>query len=107
MSELAPDDPLDRATRERDRLRERAAWWEEHKATVILPAMILGLTAGYGIGLAIGTLVHLVDPTRWFGAVIGLLAVGRAIASYYDPRKLVAAQLRVDRLRAQHERSQH
>jgi hypothetical protein len=105
MSEQAPNDSLDRATRERDRLRDRAAWWEDHKATVLFPAMILGLAVGYGLGLAVGTLVHFVDPTRWFGAVIGLLAVGRGIASYYDPRKLVAAQKRVDLLRAHNDRS--
>ena len=105
MSDEASSDSLERATRERDRLRDRAAWWEDHKATVLLPAMILGLGAGYALGYALGALIHFVDPTRWFGAVIGLLAVGRSIASYYDPRKLVAAQKRVDLLRARDDRS--
>jgi hypothetical protein len=96
---------LDQATRERDRFRDRAAWWEDHKGVVMLPAMIVGLGAGYGLGFGIGSAVGFPDPTRWFGAVIGLLAVGRAIGSYFDPRRLVAAQKRVDHLRAQNDRA--
>lgn len=105
MADEPSTDALARATLERDRLRDRAAWWEDHKATVLLPAMALGLGVGYAIGLAIGSAVNFTDPTRWFGAVIGLLAVGRGITRHYDPRKLVAAQKRVDLLRAQQDRA--
>ncbi len=96
---------LERATVERDRLRERAAWWEDHKATVLLPAMVAGLAAGYGGGYGVGLALGFTDPTRWFGAVIGLLGIGRLIAGYYDPRRLVAAQKKVDLLRAQRDRA--
>lgn len=101
----APE-PLETATAQRDRLRERAAWWEDRKGVVLFPAMVLGLVAGYGLVFAIGQAVKLPDPAAWFGAVIGLLAVGRLVSWYFDPRKLIAAQKRVDALRAQRDRAE-
>lgn len=110
MPDQAPDssnDPqaLARATRERDALRERAAWWEDRKGVVLFPAMMAGFGAGYGVALAIGSRFALPEQSRWFGAVIGVLVVGRTLTSMFDPRRLVAAQKRVDQLRAQRDRT--
>jgi hypothetical protein len=99
-----PQEELADAERDRDRLRDRAAWWEDRKGTVLFPAMILGLLGGYAVGLALATAVDLPGPTPWFGAVIGLLAIGRAVSTYFDPRKLLAAQRRVEALRARRDR---
>jgi hypothetical protein len=104
MASTEPADALLSAERERDKLRERAAWWEDRKGAVMFPAMVLGLAGGYGVGFAINTAVALPGPAPWFGAVIGLLAVGRGVTAFFDPRKLVAAQKRVDALRARRDR---
>jgi hypothetical protein len=98
------DDALDEAERARDHLRSRATWWEDKKGLVLFPAMTVGLVGGYAIGFVLASGLGLPDLTRWFGAVLGVLAVGRAVAAYFDPRRLTAAQQRVDALRAKRER---
>jgi hypothetical protein len=100
----AADDALARAEKARDRLRDRAEWWEEHKGRALFPAMIVGLVSGYLLGTLVETPLGLGQLPRWFGAVIGLLLVGRAVSSIFDPRRLVAAQKRVDALRASRQR---
>lgn len=84
----------------RDRLRDRAAWWEDHKELVVLPSMIGGLAGGYFLGMWVAAVASLPELANWFGSVIGLILVGQWIQRYFDPRKLVAAQKRVDALRA-------
>lgn len=100
----APD-ALARAIRARDALRERAAWWEDRKTLVLFPAMIAGFGAGYGLVMAVGSRFALPEASRWFGAVIGVLIVGRGVTTIFDPRRLVAAQKRVDHLRASRDRT--
>lgn len=98
-------DALARATRERDALRERAAWWEDRKGIVLFPAMMAGFGAGYALVLGLGKHFVLPEQSRWFGAAIGVLIVGRSLTTMFDPRRLVAAQKRVDHLRAHRDRT--
>lgn len=102
--DASSDDAIASAEAARDRLRSRAEWWEEHKGQVLFPSMILGLVAGYLVGASLEDVVKVGQLSRWFGAVIGLLFVGRIVASVFDPRRLVAAQKRVDALRASRRR---
>ncbi len=83
----------------RDKLRERAAWWEDHKELVVLPSMMGGLVGGYFTGMGVAAVAALPELANWFGSVFGLVLVGQWIQRYYNPRKLVAAQKRVDALR--------
>lgn len=99
-SDAEASDALAAAEDARNRLRARAEWWEEHKGQVLFPSMILGLVGGYFAGASIENVAKVGELSRWFGAVIGLLFVGRIVTSVFDPRRLVAAQKRVDALRA-------
>jgi predicted lipid-binding transport protein (Tim44 family) len=94
---------LKRAEQHRDRLRERAAWWEDRKELILLPAMIGGLAGGYFLGMWIAAVAKLPELANWFGAVFGLVFVGQWIQRFFDPRKLISAQRRVDALRAKHQ----
>jgi hypothetical protein len=101
MATPTNQDDLDAALRTRDRLRDRAAWWEERKGAVLFPSMVLGLALGYALAFVVAEAIGLPSTAVWFGAVVGLLAVGQGVSWYFDPRKLVAAHKRVETLKAQ------
>ena len=101
MATPTHNDDLDAALRARDRLRDRAAWWEERKGVVLFPSMVIGLVVGYAVAFVIANAIGLPSTAAWFGAVVGLLAVGQGVSWFFDPRKLLAAQKRVETLRSQ------
>jgi hypothetical protein len=98
---LGPDDEaLERAVRERDRLLARMTFWEHWRGTLMLPLIAIGGAAGLGLGYVIEIALHWPDRTRFFGAVIGILLVGRFVTAFFDASKLEVARRRVQELSA-------
>jgi hypothetical protein len=94
----ADDDALQRAERERDRMLARMTFWEHWRGTLMLPLIAIGGAIGLGIGYAIETALHWPDRTRFFGAVIGILLIGRFVTAFFDASKLDVARRRVQQL---------
>jgi hypothetical protein len=93
------DDGLERAVRERDRMLARMTFWEHWRGALMLPLIATGGGIGLGLGYALETALRWPDRTRFFGAVIGILVVGRVVTSYFDASKLEVARRRVDHLK--------
>ncbi|SRR6266545_2933502 len=87
-----------RAVRERDRLLTRAAWWDRWQTSLVLPMIVTGAGAGYLLGMYARLLFNLPDKTDFFGAAIGIAAIGRLISHYFNIRKLEVARRRVEAL---------
>jgi hypothetical protein len=92
------DTALARATRARDALLARATFWDRWRAVLTGPFILLGAALGYGAGLLLRLLAHFPERTEFYAAVVGILAVGRGVASYFDVRRLEAARRRVESL---------
>ena len=86
------------AIAERDRLRARLTFWEDWRNTLMLPLILVGGLVGLGIGYGIETALHWPDRTRFFGAVIGILLIGRFVTAFFDASKLDVARRRVQQL---------
>lgn len=88
-----PDDAaFERAVARRDQLRERMAWWETHKGSMLGVWMLLGAGAGLGLGRLVKELARLPEQAQWFGLVLGVALAGKLVTARYDPRQLEAAQ---------------
>jgi len=94
----AEDPALARAIAARDRLVRRMTFWEKWRGTLILPLIGAGGAVGLAIGYGIETALHWPDRTRFFGAVFGILAIGRAVTGFFDASKLEVAGRRVQQL---------
>ncbi len=94
----ANDTQLSRAIAARDRLLRRMTFWEQWRNTLMLPIILAGGAAGLAFGYAIETALHWPDRTRFFGAVIGILVIGRWVTAFFDPSKLDVALRRVQQL---------
>ena len=93
------DTALARAITARDRLVRRMTFWEKWRGTLMLPMIFAGGGAGLALGWTIETALHWPDRTRFFGAVIGILLIGRFVTSFFDASKLEVAGRRVQQLR--------
>ena len=84
----------------RDRLRVRAEFWDRWRGAILGPAILAGAGLGYAIGYGVRVAFRLPPTTEFYVAVVGLVAIGRAIAWYFDVSRLDAAQRRVQSLQA-------
>lgn len=86
------DTAFERAVARRDHLRERMAWWETHKGSMLGVWMLSGAGVGLGVGRLVKELTKLPEQAQWFGLVIGVAIAGKLVTARYDPRQLEAAQ---------------
>jgi hypothetical protein len=91
----ARDAKLQQAIVDRDRLMRRMTFWEHWRGRLMLPLIVLGGLAGLSLGYVIESALRWPDRTRFVGAVVGILAVGRWVSSYFDARQLEVAARRV------------
>lgn len=89
------------AVRARDRLLARVTFWERRRAVLLLPLIALGGALGLLVGTAVRHALGWPAQTAAFGAVIGIVVIGRLVTSYFDVRQLEAAQRRVESLARQ------
>jgi hypothetical protein len=95
------DETLARAIAQRDRLLARMTFWEKWRGSLMLPLILVGGFVGLAVGYLVETALRWPDRTRFFGAVIGILAVGRFVTAYFDASKLDVARRRVHQMQRQ------
>lgn len=95
-----PRERFERALALRDTLRNRITFWERRRAQLALPLAAVGLGLGWLVGHGLRVALGLDPRADWLVAVVGLVAFGRAVSLWVEPRQLEVAQRRVERLRA-------
>jgi hypothetical protein len=96
---------LQQATRERDRLVSRMAWWDRWQGIVLGPMILLSALVGYLTLFAMRLLYPIPDQAPFIGAALGIAGMGRAISSYFKSSRLDAARQRIEALQRQLERT--
>jgi hypothetical protein len=90
-----------RSRRRHDRLLARFTFWERWRGALTVAALAAGSAIGYLLGLLARKTLHLPPRTEFYVAVITVVVVGRALSSFFDPRRLEVARREVDRLERQ------
>ena len=83
-----------RARVEHERWLRRITWWEQWRGVLMVPLVLAGLSIGGLIGFWVEGVARLPSQTRFVGAVLGVLAVGRLIAWQFAHHRLEAARQR-------------
>ena len=93
---------VQRARIEHERWVRRITWWEMRRGALTAPLMLVGLLVGGAIGYGIEAAARLPSQTRFVGAVLGVLVVGRVVAWQFAHHRLEAARQRYERLSREH-----
>lgn len=96
----AEEQSLERAIARRDALRARITFWERWRVHLALPTAFVGLGLGWFPGHGLRLLLNLDPKADWLFAVLGMVAIGRAVSLYFEPRQLEVAQRAVQRLQS-------
>ena len=99
MTDLTEKERHARALARRDRLFARMAWWDRWRTTLLLPVIATGAGAGALVGLLLREQFRrLPGLTVGICAVLGVVAVGRWVTMFFDPRALEMANRRLHAL---------
>lgn len=86
---------LEALRREREALLARVSWWENHRASALIPMAALSFAAGYGVGYLLHLSLGWPYQLGYLSAIAAMFLSGRLVERYTNPARLPLLEARI------------